>query len=420
MGGAEPGEPIVVSEYGESDPVALSAAERDALRGLSSRIAVRPVEGSDGLYRLSPGGLVGAIQVGRTRFELRPKLAVRRLLFMLGYSMDPGNWRRQGFDFEQEDDLFEAIVPGFAFQVEEALRHGPLQGYRAEEAALQTVRGRIRFADQVRTRFGLIPPIECVYDEFSDDIEINRLLKAAIARLGAIRLRSETSRRRLRALAPCFANVTPVAYDPRNLPEVRFDRRSEHYRGPVELARLILRTGSIGSRSGGVAGAAFLLNMATVFEDFVVTALREALGLGEAEFPQGAKGHALHLDLARTLRLKPDLSWWSGEHCHFVGDVKYKLTPEVSGVLHPDMYQLLAYTTAAKRPRGLLVYAAGERPEGVHQIPPAAKQITVRTLNLDTDPDTLLAQITQLAGLVREQAADPADTRQVPVPPTLA
>lgn len=412
-------EPIVVTEHGESEPIQLTVAERDALKGLSKQISLRPVEGSGDLYRLSPGNLVGAIQVNQMRFELRPKLAVRRLLFLLAYSMNSRYWRSQGFDFDQEEDLFEAVVPGFAFQVEGALRQGPLQDYRPVEESLQTVRGRIRFDDQVRSRFGLIPPIECRFDEFSEDIEINRVLKAAIERLGAIRLRSETSRRRLRTLAPHFANVTPVAYDSSNVPEVGFDRRTERFRGPVELARLVLRTRSPDSRSGEVAAAAFLLNMATVFEDFVVRALREALGLGEHEFPQGAKGRSLHLDAAGALGLLPDLSWWDGKHCRFVGDVKYKVTPEASGVRHPDVYQLLAYATAAGRRCGLLVYAAGEEPERVHEIAAAGKEIVVRTLDLDADPDAVLAQIADLADLVRDQAADPRpelDSNQRPTP----
>lgn len=402
-----PSDPIVVSENEDSVPVSLSVAERDALERLASEIAVKPVEGSSGAYRLNPGNTVGAIQLNGLRFELRPKLPVRRLLFMLGYAMSPGHWRTEGFDFAEEDDLVEAIVPGFAFQVEEALRHGSLQGYREEEDALQTVRGRIRFSDHIRSRFGFVPPIECRFDEFSDDIEINRLLKAAIERLGAIRLRSADSKRRLRTLQPYFANVSRVVYDPLRVPEIGYDRRTERFRGAVELARLILATRSFDSAAGGIAGAAFLLNLAPVFENFVLIALRESLGLRERSFPRQARGRPLTLDRAGKLKLKPDLSWWEGERCRFVGDVKYKKTRGIAGVAHPDVYQLLAYTTATARRRGLLVYAAGEEPTGTHLIRGADKEIDVRALDLDMEPDGVLAQIDDIAAVVRAQAEDP-------------
>ena len=60
------------------------------------------------------------------------------------------------------------------------------------------VRGRIRFDDQVRRRFGILLPVEVRFDDFTEDILENRLLKAALAVLGTLRLRSESSRQSLR------------------------------------------------------------------------------------------------------------------------------------------------------------------------------------------------------------------------------
>ncbi|MDX6602984.1 MAG: 5-methylcytosine-specific restriction enzyme subunit McrC [Solirubrobacterales bacterium] len=400
-------DPVILEEHCKSAPILLSEVEREALARLAPGVSVAPAD-EGGLFVLDPGNNVGAIQLGKRRFELRPKIAVRRLLFLLSYSMDPSRWRQQGFDFAQDTDLFEAVAPGFAYQVEEALRGGPLLGYRQREDALQTVRGRIRFDEQLRSRFGLLPPIECRFDEFTDDIEANRLLRAAIARLGSIRIRDPRTRTRLASLAPAFANVTPVTYDPRALPEPRFDRLSERYRRPVELARLILRSHSIDARSGGIGGDAFLVNLATVFENFVLVALRESLRLSERRFPAQARGRTLHLDAGCNLGLRPDLSWWEGGACRFIGDVKYKRTPPTPGVQHPDMYQLLAYTTATELPWGLLVYAAGESPERSYRIAAAGKEIEVRTLDLDRDPASVLAQVDAIASRVRERAAGSA------------
>jgi 5-methylcytosine-specific restriction enzyme subunit McrC len=405
------GDPIVIREHEDSPPVRLSVAERDALQRVAPAISVRPLPESEDLYSLNPGNLVGALQLGDLRFELRPKLAVRRLLFLLGYSLDPGHWLDREFGFEAEPELFEAIVHGFCSGLERALLLGPLQGYRFEEESLQTIRGRIRFDDHVRSRFGLVPPIECEFDEFTEDIEINRLLKAAIVRLGEIRLRSSSSRRRLRALLPQFANVALVRYDPGAVPAIRFDRRTERYRGPVELARLVLRSRSVDARSGGVASAAFLLDLARVFEDFVAVALEERLRGDEGELVRHAKGRGLHLDAARGLRLEPDLSWWRGSTCLFVGDVKYKRTKASAGH-HPDVYQLLAYTTATGLRRGLLVYAADDAAAtgldagGAYRIVEADKTIEVRALDLDVPSDAVLEQVDELAAAIRRQRAD--------------
>ena len=93
--------------------------------------------------------------------------------------------------------------------------------------------------------------------------------------------------------------------------------------------------------------------------------------MSERAFPQGSRGHPLHLDEKRLIRLKPDVSWWEGSACRFVGDLKYKRL-DASGVVHSDLYQLLTYSVAAGLPGGLLVYAAGEAEPKTHRI---AKEI---------------------------------------------
>ena len=144
--------------------------------------------------------------------------------------MDPQRWRQTGFDFRQQDSLVEAIIPGFVAQVRRAFRRGVLQGYRTCEDALLTVRGRVRFDDQISDRFGICPPVEVRYDEFTEDIVENRLLKAALARLSRLRIRSDDARRALRAFDGVLSTVETVEFDPRRLPEIHYTRLNEHYR----------------------------------------------------------------------------------------------------------------------------------------------------------------------------------------------
>ena len=143
------------------------------------------------------------------------------------------------------------------------------------------MRGRIRFADQIRQRFGIPLPIEVRYDEFTDDITENQLVKAAVARLGGMRLRSRQARRNLGWIAATLENVSPVEFAPNDVPEVTFDRLNEHYRGVVGLSRLILRHSAFESKRGGVRATGFLMDMNVLFQEFVTVALREALGVSE-------------------------------------------------------------------------------------------------------------------------------------------
>jgi 5-methylcytosine-specific restriction enzyme subunit McrC len=108
---------------------------------------------------------------------------------------------------------------------------------------------------------------------------------------------------------------------------------------------MILRSMSFDLGHGDVPATAFLVDMNRVFEEFIVHALREAIGPGHGELVQGARGRSLHLDEGRSVRLLPDLSLWQGGRCVWVGDVKYK---RVALLDYPnaDIYQATAYAIA--------------------------------------------------------------------------
>ena len=80
-----------------------------------------------------------------------------------------------------------------------------------------------------------------------------------------------------------------------------------------------------------------------------------------------------------------------------------------AGIKHPDIYQLLAYTTAATGlPGGLLIYAKGEHPQKRYAVRHAGKQLHVITLALDGPADEVLREIVEVAKLVRTLRRDAA------------
>lgn len=394
---------LTLSEHRPSSAVPLTTEQRDALSTLVPSLAITPTRGQEGCYELTPGSTIGAVSLAGLAVEIRPKIPIDRALFLLSYVLDPRAWRAMSFDFEERSGILEAVVEAFLRQVRQALRRGVLQGYRCEEEALQGVRGRIRLDDQLRRRFGLAPPVEVLYGEYTEDIEPNRLILAAADRLEWMRLRSDISRASLRWIRNALERVSLQEYHPARLPEIAWTRLNEHYRWAVELARLILRGTMFDLRHGGVRASALLFDMNEVFETFVVTALREALGVSPQAFPQGAAGKRLWLDRAQAVLLEPDLSWWDNGSCLFVGDVKYKRI-RVLGK-HPDLYQLLAYTVATGLDGGLLIYAAGEGEPVVHEVVDLGKRLEVVTLDLTREPEEILRQVEVVAGKVRGKRA---------------
>ena len=169
------------------------------------------------------------------------------------------------------------------------------------------MRGRIRFGDQIRRRFNIPLPIEISFDDFTEDIEENRLLKTALHLLGRLPIRSPGARRSVRTLRPAFTAVELGSYRRGAIPEIAYSRLNEHYRPAVELARLIIESSSLELRHGEVTGAAFMIDMNAVFERFLRAALRDgpqppaaAVAGGRAGAPPDAGRGRTRLALSRT------------------------------------------------------------------------------------------------------------------------
>lgn len=398
-------------EYQRGGPFSLSISERDGLRDALPSVAIEPAPGTEARYYLTPGATVGAVNTGGLSALIQPKIGIPKLLSLACYAMGKVKFYRDDFDFPDEYALPDALALVLAAQARRAFVGGLLHGYRTEEETLSTVRGRIRFEEQLRRRFGASFPVEARYDEFTADILANRLVKAAAQRLGGMRLRCPAARRGLGWIAGMLDGVSLVEFQPRNIPAVAFDRLNEHYRRVVELSRLILRHSAFESGRGIVRASGLLLNMNEVFQEFVTQALREALGASAHRLKSDRDSGGFTLDClgdyagdgagdgAGRVKLRPDLIWREGLSCRFVGDVKYK-NAAGGRIPNADLYQMLAYATALDLPGGLLIYAEGEATPAAYRVRHCGKRLEVAALNLAGTLDDTLAGVREIAGKV--------------------
>lgn len=377
----------------------ISHVTASALAG-TGLVEVRP-EG--GAWRILPRGYVGAVRIGDFQVQVTPKdkVGISSLLFLLGYAKDPG-FRPEDVLGIEEPDLWPALAESLGLLVERALMRGVLQGYRTMEEALRTVRGRIRMGDQMSRRPGLLTPLEVTYDEFTVDTAENQILRSALRRmLGVPRLRDAAARR----LGHLDGRLDGVSVLPPGapLPTWRPTRINQRYQPALRLAELVLRYASAEPGPGGVRVASFVVSMWKVFEDFVTTALTEALarrpGRTVGQFkdrldeprPGQARGDVrMAVDI---VHLDPDGS------PRLIFDAKYKVADGAGQYPNADHYQMLAYCTALQVPRAWLVYAQGSGGPVDRHVRYTQKHIVEYPLDLSAAPDDLLRQVDVLASL---------------------
>lgn len=384
-------------EHVPSGPHRLSIEQRDTLRQAGLSLTMEPAAGTDGAYHLTPGSVVGAVEVGDLSVLIAPKIGIPQLLTLVCFAAGTFEPRHELFDYPRDEAPADVLALALGSAARRAFGRGLLHGYRSEDDALPTVRGRIRIDEQIRRRHGIAPPIEVRFDEFTDDIVANRLVKSAVDLLGRLRLHSPAARRELGWIAGILLNVSTVEYPAGAVPEVHFDRLNEHYREVVGLARLVLQHCTFESGRGGVRASGFRVNMTTVFQDLVTTGLRQALGLSAETF---GEQRIRSLDEGDAVNLRPDLTWRYGASVVFVGDAKYKNL--AGGLPNADIYQLLAYVTAADLPGGLLIYAKGEAEPAIFTLRGSRRRLEVVALDLSGTLDEVLARLGTIAARVKD------------------
>ena len=330
---------------------------------------------------------------------IEPKIGIPQLLSLACYAMGVYKPQEQRlFDFRKARTLPDVLALALTAASRRAFGRGLLRGYLSEADRLFTVRGRVRFEEQLRRQYGIPLPVELSFDEFTEDILANRLVKAAAARLGRISLNSSEARRGLDWIAATLENVSLLEFRRQNVPVLRFDRLNEHYRHAVGLARLILLHSEFESFRGDVRASGFLIDMNVLFQDFLVQALRETL---EVSANTLRSEETVPFDEDSMVNLRPDLSWWVSGECKFVGDAKYKNITNRQ-VPNADLYQLLAYSTALDLPGGLLIYAKGEASLGSYKVRHADKWLEVVEVDLSKPLNVILKRVGQIGRRIEE------------------
>tara|TARA_R110000782_G_scaffold30348_7_gene75538 strand:+ start:5952 stop:7196 length:1245 start_codon:yes stop_codon:yes gene_type:complete len=396
---------LTLTEYITATGVALDAVELAMLRRVHPTLRIEPAMGLPGRFDLTPDQHIGLVQLPSVAIEIQPKTPMSSVVFLVSYAADRVNWSRIQTAWQDDATLVDLIATVLCRSIERATRKGLLAGYRSHEESLSAPRGRIRFPEHVSKRLGQSPPIEIEHDLFTTDIVENRVLLSALSQLRRLPLRSTTITREIGRAARLFGGVELFHYPKHNIPEPAITQLNRHYEPSLRIAQLVLRSSSVDAGAGARRADAFLVDMNAVFEMFLRTALRESLACSLIAFPD--KPPRLRLDAAERIPLKPDLCLIANGAISWVGDAKYKrLSP--AGYQNADVYQMLAYLTATGLSSGTLIYAADAGlTSTTHVIDGGAREVRVRTLDLQKPPLGILRDVASIAKEIQASATVP-------------
>ncbi|MCY4468954.1 MAG: McrC family protein [Thiotrichales bacterium] len=307
---------------------------------------------------LQAGQVVGVIAVPGACVEILPKIdqpdgAVRKALVHLlsvayGLPVADNEFTRLA---AQDETLLEFLVGVFADRLLTAVRRGLPHRYRLRQDDLPLLRGKLDIPRQIARHIARPDVLACNFDELSVDTPLNRVLKAAVVRLGSVTRHAANARR----LAELSARLEFVgeSHDPLREP-VALDRTNIAFHRLYAWSRLFLSGQWQSTTTGANSGVALLFPMNDLFETFVGRVMQSVLAPGSTRLQHTGR-YALTARDQSVFALRPDIVVDND----IVIDTKWKpLNPDdrVVGVEQSDVYQMLAYAHAYDARRVILLY----------------------------------------------------------------
>lgn len=332
----------------------------------------------DQRYALRARGVVGVISVKDCSLEILPKIDVdaaegsaeergeirKRLVHMLAVALDLKIETGQLTDLAwQQETLLEILIRILCDKLTEAVRRGMPRRYLPQDDDLRALRGTLDLPRQF-TRHAANPGrLACRFDELSEDIALNRIMKATITHLSKM-ARSAANLQRLRELAFVYADISAVPVSALAWSEVVIDRTNRAWQDLFGMAKLFLRDRYQTTSTGSVQGTALLFEMNMLFEEYVGRQVKRALAGTELDVRlQGGRLCCLTAqeDGRGVFQTKPDILIFRGADVVHVIDTKWKrisarIDDRKQGVSQSDVYQMMAYAHLYKAPRLTLLY----------------------------------------------------------------
>lgn len=407
------------------DNVAISDGQAERLANVARNSAFSGSSGEGVLEHrrkhLRARGVVGVIAAADCQLEILPKIEAsgeqdaapealrRRLVHMLSVArdlrIDTQNTASLGW---QRDTLLEILIRIFCNKMTEAVRHGIPRRYIAHTDDLPALRGRLNVTRQFSILAAQPQHLACEYDELSPDIDLNRVMKAAISKLSRVATAADNLRS-LRELSFAYADITDVAPQALRWDRITLDRTNDRWRELLSLTKLLLGDRHQTTNAGASEGHALLFEMNVLFEEYVTKLLKRGLaGTPLTATSQGGQKDCLFEGEQGRFRTRPDIIIRHHGEVVMVIDTKWKrISPRFEdakqGISQSDVYQLMAYSELYKCDRVMLLFPHHQGLSGIPQqqayaigTAEAKRKLLVSTIDVSQKHSLITASLVHL------------------------
>lgn len=312
----------------------------------------------------------------------------------------------------QSKDLMALFCSVLLRALGSLVKKGLYKEYVGHEDELGVIRGKLDFSDSLRRQSLLKARVVCQYDEFSEDVIHNQLIKATLKVLLQVENLDDNMKVGLRRLYPYFSNVTDISLSSKAFQVPRLHQNNQQYGFILQICEFLFQQVLIQNGNGRAKFKDFEISeeqMAVLFEAFVRNFyIKECSDF--KVYREDIKWEASGDELQFLPLMKTDISI-KAEHRKIIIDTKFykevlNSNFNAQKLKSQNLYQLYAYLgndpdRYQYEMEGILLYPEVQRDLTLHyQL--QDKRLKIMTVNLNQDWQGIHERLFEVVGGIDE------------------
>lgn len=345
------------------------------------------------------------------------KIPIRNIYYLLCYA-----WNTLKRDdttltgMEEFDNIFNLLAKLMINGVKNIIKRGFHREYLDYSEELTLVRGKIDLGNSLKQQSLMKKHLICSYDEFTDNVPFNQILKTTISILVRYPYLDSILKKELIDLRYHFSGIDEIKITSHSFPFLKYNRNNMHYKMLMNICELIYE-GLIANEEGkDLKFADFIRDeqMAALYEKFVLNFFKKHLPSHKyrthsPKIEWGIDSQFDNIGIEYLPQMRTDIVIESdGDKTQTIIDTKYYASAlenrnftETRKLISGNLYQICTYVNNSNyvgTVSGMLLYPTTEQELNL-EYKINGKIIKVKTLNLSSNWEGISERLLEIAGV---------------------
>ncbi len=332
-----------------------------------------------------------------------PKIPIKNIYYMLCYAWNVLEQSDNIFlGSEKFDNIYNLFARIYINGTSSLIKRGLNRYYIQENEAISTIKGKINISYSIKKQTFHNGRMICQYDNFSEDIKLNQIVKTTISILIKSSKLDTDLRNKLLKLRVYFSDIQDIQFSKALFSSLRYNRNNYHYRMLINISQLIYQGLITNEAENEFSFSDFVRDrqMSKLYEKFVLNFYRMHLDeriytVHSPKLKWNLDEEISEEDLSLLPEMRTDIVIENKvKNIQLIIDTKYYAQTlvasnwtDIEKVRTGHLFQILAYVNNSDfkgNVKGMLLYPTIEKDINA-KFPIGGKSINIKTLNLDSE-----------------------------------